>query len=308
MCSPSSCSCFIYSKSEVAVGRADWPEFSANSDGQAVVSSLYTDTYALPVATLGHSLTAANVTARKILMYLPSQVSSTSLCIARSAGWELHAVPFIPPPRQGQGIGERFGDQYTKLNLWGLDSIGVQSLVYLDADTLVRKKFDELFKLPFDFAAVPDVFPSGPGFILGFNAGVMFLRTSSETLADMLKSLETTTYPPGEAEQAFLNLYYGPDAVRLPYVYNANLAIKNRNKRLWDAIRDDMRIVHYTMPKPFPFRGTRLTTKKEIERAIAEGKTMFDGLFEEEVGWWEERWSEVIESTDLQRCLVTSPL
>ncbi|EIM86272.1 glycosyltransferase family 8 protein, partial [Stereum hirsutum FP-91666 SS1] len=263
--------------------------FDRHDSGNAVVTSLYTNAYAIPVATLGHSLTTANVTARKILLYLPHKTTPQALCVARAGGWQPHAVPFIPPPHhESQGIGERFGDQYTKLNLWGLDELGVKAAVYLDGDTLVRKGFDELFGMPFEFAAVPDVFPDKRGFILGFNAGVLFLRPSSDTLRHMKRTLDSGTvkYPPGEAEQAFLNLYYGPDAVRLPYVYNANLAIKNRNEEVWEAMKDEIRVVHYTSPKPFPFRGGKMSTREEIERDIGNGKKAFGGLFEEEVGWW----------------------
>ncbi|KAH8996229.1 hypothetical protein EDB92DRAFT_1842772 [Lactarius akahatsu] len=44
---------------------------------------------------------------------------------------------------------------------------------------------------------------------------------------------------------------------RLLYVYNANLAIRESEKSpaLWNALRDEMRIVHYTVPKPFPKDG-----------------------------------------------------
>jgi hypothetical protein len=45
-----------------------------------------------------------------------------------------------------------------KLRLWTLDQIGIKSAVYLDGDTLVKRNFDELPALPFEFAASPDVY------------------------------------------------------------------------------------------------------------------------------------------------------
>ena len=34
--------------------------------------------------------------------------------------------------------------------------------------------------------------------------------------------------------------------MRLPYAYNANLAIKKRSLAPWDALKGEMRVVHYT--------------------------------------------------------------
>lgn len=288
----------------VTVGRLDLVEShpSDHSD-HAIVSSMYTDAFAFPVATLGHSLALTNTTARKILMYLPNKVSAEALCIARAGGWELKPVPFIQPPHGGAGTGYRFGDQYTKLNLWGLDQLGVKAAVYLDADTLVRRPFDELFALPFDFAAVPDVFVADRrgGFKLGFNAGVLFLRPSNATLWQMLDNLDRAVFPPFEAEQAFLNVFFAADAVRLPYVYNGNLAIKLRNPAMWTAIRDELRVVHYTSVKPFDvFNGVQ--TRDSIRKVLKKRKGKKGGLFREEIGWWEDAWTELLTVPALHEC------
>jgi alpha-N-acetylglucosamine transferase len=119
-----------------------------------------------------------------ILIYIPGRLSSRTLCFVPEVGWTLHPVPFIFPP-QGKNVTSRFQDQYTKLNVWTLDAVEIRSLVYLDANTLVRRIFDELFALPFSFAAAPDVWENEPGFTLGFNAGVLFLRPSTVVFTDM---------------------------------------------------------------------------------------------------------------------------
>lgn len=148
---------------------------------RAVVSSLYSDDFAIAVAVVGHSTRSVNVSARLLLPYLEKKVSEKALCIARATGWEPYPVPSVPPPHGGKGIHPRFGDQYTKLNIWKLDQMGIDSAVYLDADTLVRRNFEELFDNPFNFAAVPDVYGAGDprGFSLTFNAGVLAYRPSS---------------------------------------------------------------------------------------------------------------------------------
>ncbi|KAF8647351.1 hypothetical protein AX16_006813 [Volvariella volvacea WC 439] len=269
-------------------------------DERAVVSTLYTDSYALSVAVLAYSIKRAQVNARLVLGYLADRVSPEALCIAKTAGWDLLPIEFIAPPHNGSGINQRFTDQYTKLNIWGLDKIGVRRAVYLDADTLVRRNFDELFDVPWDFAAVQDVYDN-LGFVVAFNAGVMALTTSSEVLEDMKVKIGEVRFPKSEAEQAFLNVYYGPTALRLPYAYNANLAIKQRSTELWRGMEENMRIVHYTVVKPFLINWKKennfVFSVEELRRVVRGAEKREGGLFREEVRWWaaafEEMWADI---------------
>ncbi|TFK75719.1 nucleotide-diphospho-sugar transferase [Pluteus cervinus] len=264
---------------------------------RAVISTLYSDSYALAVAVLGHSIQRAKVKARPVLLYLEGRVSPQALCIVAAAGWQPIPVPFIAPPHNGTGIHQRFGDQYTKLNIWGLEEIGIERAVYLDADTLVRRNFDELFEIgQFDFAAVPDVYENG--FVVAFNAGVMVIRTSTKMLDDMKSKLEDTKFPLHEAEQAFLNVYYGASALRLPYAYNANLAIKVRSRELWKSLEDEMRIVHYTLVKPFVVdfspKWNYIMTADEMRGVVAQAENKKGGLFREEIRWWGSAFEEAV--------------
>ncbi|KAJ7284169.1 glycosyltransferase family 8 protein [Mycena rebaudengoi] len=268
---------------------------------RAVVSSLYSDGYAIAVAVLGHSARSANVSARLLLPYLENQVSEKALCIARAVGWEPYAVPLIPPPHGGKDIYPRFKDQYTKLNIWALDKMGVDSAVYLDADTLVRRSFDELFDSPFEFAAVPDVAnaDSPRGFSIMFNAGVLVFHPSSAVLDSMRAVLEVAVFPLGEAEQAFLNLYFGGTCMRLPYIYNAALGIKARSPTLWARLKDEIRIVHYDQIKPFLHDANKATDSilslEEVERLLDYGATRVDGLYAEEFRWWKDTYEGMLD-------------
>ncbi|KAH9960028.1 nucleotide-diphospho-sugar transferase [Russula dissimulans] len=271
-----------------------WAPAANTSDpnSRAVVSALYNDLFTIPVATLGHSLLKANTSARRILFHIPGRLSDRALCIVRTAGWELLPVDLIPPPRNGAGIGHRFGDQYTKLHLWSLDSLlGVNRVVYLDADTHVRRNIDELFDMPFPFGVVPDVYVKW-GFQLHFNAGVLVLHPNYTTFERMRARIYDARFPPGEAEQAFFNVYFGADAVRLPYLYNANLAIVERSPELWQAMRDEIRIVHYTYPKPFPTDGKGIVDGLRLERAVEEAKSYRGGAYAEAIGWWIDAYHE----------------
>lgn len=273
---------------------------------RAVVSSMYTDSYVFPLAVLGYTLKQHHVNARKILIYLPNRISKRTLCFVRAAGWELQAVDFIPPPYGGKGVHNSFVDQYTKLNIWTLDKIGIKTAVYLDADTIVRRNFDEIWDLPFEFGAVPDIWVGDPGFTAGFNAGILFFHPSTEIFKDMLSKLETTKFRLMDAEQSYLNHYFGAQSVRLPYAYGGNLAIKERSPEVWDAIQADMRIVHYTLVKPFESSAkcpkgicdeAMVYDFERQEAWLKTAKTKWKGNFVTELTWWEEAFKLVMEET-----------
>ncbi|KAJ7284174.1 glycosyltransferase family 8 protein [Mycena rebaudengoi] len=267
---------------------------------RAVVSALFSDGFALAVAVAGHSTHSANVSARLLLPYLENQVSEKALCLTRAVGWEPYAVPLIRPPHGGRGIHPRFKDLYTKLNIWALDKKGIDRAVFLDADTLVRRNFEELFESPFSFAAAPDVYGAGDarGFSLTFNSGVMAFTPSSRVLAGMLGVLEEAAYPPKQADQGFLNHYFGGTAMRLPYVYNANLSIKARSPVLWERLKNEMRVVHYTGVKPFLHDTVPedvVLSLAQVEEAMTQAEARGGGLFVEEVRWWREAYERMMQ-------------
>jgi len=266
-----------------------------NATERAVVTSLYNDGYAIAVSTLGYSLSQINTTARKIVIYLPDRVSDRSLCYVKAAGWEPHPVSLVEPPHDGKDIWWQFVDQYTKLRIWTLDQIGIKSAVYLDADTLVKQNFDELFESPFEFGAVPDVYANRRGFILEFNAGVLLFKPDTRIFDDMLAKVDDAKYSLVEAEQSYLNLYFGQQTVRLPHIYNGNLAIKVRSQSFWDAMETQMRIVHFTLVKPFdgrPSCGDAECTLEEIfdssrhRKRLELAKGERGGVFRKEIEWW----------------------
>lgn len=113
----------------------------------------------------------------------------------------------------------------------------------------------------------------------------------------MRQKIETAQYPLEQAEQAFLNLYFGGTCMRLPYIYNANLAIKARSPVLWQRLADEMRVVHYTTLKPFINDAQSSNTilwPEEIEEAMDQGAQKGGGFFREEVGWWREAYQRMM--------------
>ena len=157
-----------------------------------------------------------------------------------------------------------------------------------------------------------DVYGAGDprGFSVTFNAGVLAFRPSTAVFEDMKLKVETASYPLKQAEQAFLNLYYAGKGLRLPLVYNSNLAIKQRSPVLWDAIKDEMRIVHYTSVKPFlddtRSSSTILTPDEQME-AIRLAMRRENGFYTEEVGWWREAFEHMQsdKGREIAACLET---
>ena len=123
----------------------------------------------------------------------------------------------------------------------------------------------------------------------------------------MLSQLSSASYPSHEAEQSFLNHYFGAEAARLPYSYNYNLAMKKRGPLLWDTLWDEARIVHFTFVKPFlasgeyvgvPWQDMDIHVKKQaVERA--------DGMFQKEITWWGDMFADMKEvyAVELKNCV-----
>lgn len=217
------------------------------------MTSLANDADGVGVVVLGHSITKVLSSTRRIVIYLPRAVSEYTLCHVRAAGWELQPIDDTQSGIIDHGVGAFHPEKYLKLWSWTLDAspTHLTSIVYLAPNTVVRQTFDELFDLPFVFGAALNAHTDFRGFTIGFNSGVMVFRPNSTAFSDMLSKVWKA---PVDDEEGFLNLYYGQQVVRLPHVYNGNLAIKARSRAYWDAIWEETKIVQYTVASPFDRR------------------------------------------------------
>ena len=157
---------------------------------------------------------------------------------------------------------------------------------------------------------MPDVYTDSQGFVTAFNAGVMFLRPDTELFHDMVSKIATAHYPAEQAEQAFLNHYFGAEALRLPYAYNANLAIKARVPRMWEGIKKEIRVIHYTMVKPFTKdnKNYALVPMDELEANARRRASEEGGVFVEEMETWAQAWKETyaMYGAKLENCMLLS--
>lgn len=208
------------------------------------------DDYAPGVEALGLSLRAAGASAPMVLLATPD-VSDAALNTAAAAGWAPRRVaPIENPSPDAARIFARFGRTCTKLRAFGLDD--VETAVFLDADTLVLRNIDELFERP-DFSAAPDFFVPDR-----FNSGVMVFSPSPARLDAMLEALPRCANYDG-GDQGFLNEHiagwWSMDAAhRLPARFNLHhfvFQFMAAHPSLRRQFLADVRVVHYTLQKPW---------------------------------------------------------
>ncbi|KAF3935692.1 Glycogenin-2 [Dactylella cylindrospora] len=137
-----------------------------------------------------------------------------------------------------------------KLHVWSWTEY--ERIIFLDADTICKGSLAELWQMPGDFAAAPDVWWD----VITdnrFNSGLMVLRPSTEEFHSLVKHVSDPNYhSPNDADQAFLNTYYRFRYFGLPYKYNFNLIMYQFHRYYWDILWEEAVIVHFTVRKPKP--------------------------------------------------------
>jgi alpha-N-acetylglucosamine transferase len=213
------------------------------------------DRYLPGVTALGKSLDRTGTKHTKLVLVTPD-VPASARDELEQLGWQLREVLPIENPRpESEQFFSRFAHSFHKLRAWS--QVDFDKLVVLDADTIALQNVDELFERP-ALAAAPD-------FLLPdrFNSGVMVIEPSAQTferLFDALGSVES--YDGGD--QGFLNNVFAdwyalPVAHRLPAGYNMHQFIYqflHAHPSLGDLVRHEVKIIHYTVQKPWLARAT----------------------------------------------------
>lgn len=135
-------------------------------------------------------------------------------------------------------------DNFCKLRLWEFTEF--ERVVFLDADTIVLRDIDKLFRYP-QFAAAPNLYETLED-MHRLNSGVFVAEPSRATFDDMLTKLETPGKFWKRTDQTFLEAYF-PDWHGLPYVFNALQYIYFNLPALWRW--SSIRVVHYQYEKPW---------------------------------------------------------
>ena len=277
---------------------------SLNTSENAIVTILRSDALAIPIATLGYSLDKVNSTVRRIALYIPGQVSPRALCVAALTGFEPHAIsPTITPAPAAVTDGDthpmqQHFEQLTNTpSFWDFGKLGLKAVVYLDANTLARRNFDELFTLPFAFAAVPRNNHSHSD--MDLDGRLLFFRPATVAFQSLMARANISTSA-NDQEQAITHAFYGPDALRLPQAYSGDLEMKLLSRSSWEGLQGELRLIHYSLVQP-SWRGTHAEVGLEDTREIVRLRASdWGGTFREEILEWGEAWKETEESHRLE--------
>jgi len=220
---------------------------------KAYATSLSNGEAYLPgVEALGGSLKATG-TAEPMVLMVTADVGAPTREKLTAQGWLVREINPIPNPKPSSQMLPRFSAAYTKLRAWQLTDF--DKVVLLDADTIVMKNVDDLFDRP-ELSAGPDFFLPDR-----FNSGVMVIEPSEATFDRMEEALgQEASYDGGD--QGFLNLFFDgwyakPVEHRLPVGYNMAHFIfqfMHSHPSAWKNLKDEIRIVHYLVQKPWHAR------------------------------------------------------
>lgn len=172
---------------------------AASLGPRAYVTLLYSDDFDVAVRVLGASLERSGTLVPRVCLYT-AHVSQQVVLQLASEGWHMHAVPTIDLPPALQEA--KFRYIYSKLAVWNLASIGLERVVFLDGDILVRRNVDHLFECGPVFCAATRLEDY-------FNGGVFVLATNATLYRAMMARLDSDARPRYAGEQTFLNEMLG---------------------------------------------------------------------------------------------------
>ncbi|KAK7285898.1 hypothetical protein RJT34_20683 [Clitoria ternatea] len=221
---------------------------------EAYATLLYGDEFLLGVRVLGKSI--RNTGSNKDMVVLVSDgVSDYAKTLLRADGWIVEMISLLANPNRVRP--KRFWGVYTKLKIFNMTDY--KKVVYLDADTIVVKNIDDLFKC--------GKFCANLKHSERLNSGVMVVEPSETVFKDMVRKIKTTASYTG-GDQGFLNSYYSefpnahvfepnltpevlnsrpvPEMERLSTLYNADVGLYMLANK-WMVDENELRVIHYTL-------------------------------------------------------------
>ncbi|XP_042516337.1 inositol phosphorylceramide glucuronosyltransferase 1-like isoform X2 [Macadamia integrifolia] len=219
----------------------------SGSKSEAYVTLLYGDEFLLGVRVLGKSI--RNTGSTKDMVVLVSDG------VSDYAKKLLETISLLANPNQVRP--KRFWGVYTKLKIFNLTDY--KKVVYLDADTIVVKSIEDLFKC--------NKFCANLKHSERLNSGVMVVEPSETVFNDMMSKVSTLhSYTGGD--QGFLNSYFPEFAnahvfepnlssdvmnsrpvemERLSTLYNADVGLYMLANKWMVDDETELRVVHYTL-------------------------------------------------------------
>ncbi|KAJ4833365.1 Inositol phosphorylceramide glucuronosyltransferase 1 [Turnera subulata] len=221
---------------------------------EAYVTLLYGDEFLLGVRVLGKSIRDTGST-RDMVVLVSDGVSDYAKKLLEADGWIVEMISLLANPNQVRP--KRFWGVYTKLKIFNMTNY--KKVVYLDADTIVVKSIEDLFKCA--------KFCANLKHSERLNSGVMVVEPSETVFNDMMGKVKTLPSYTG-GDQGFLNSYYSdfpnahvfqpnlpkevldnrpvPQMERLSTLYNADVGLYMLANK-WMVDESELRVIHYTL-------------------------------------------------------------
>ncbi|XP_050222061.1 inositol phosphorylceramide glucuronosyltransferase 1 [Mercurialis annua] len=246
---------------------------------QAYVTLLYGDEFLLGVRVLGKSI--RDTGSKKDTVVLVSDgVSDYAIKLLDADGWIVEKISLLANPNQKRP--KRFWGVYTKLKIFQMTNYS--KVVFLDADTIVVKSIEDLFKCR--------KFCANLKHSERFNSGVMVVEPSLSLFNDMMSKVNSLhSYTGGD--QGFLNSYYSdfpnahvfqpdlpqdildsrpaPAMERLSTLYNADVGLYMLANK-WMVNETELRVIHYTLGplKPWDWYTSWLLKPVDVWQNVRE--------------------------------------
>ncbi|XWS42611.1 hypothetical protein CRYUN_Cryun16bG0028700 [Craigia yunnanensis] len=236
-------------ESKAALGDKSRP-----SSKEAYVTLLYGDEFLLGVRVLGKSIRDTGST-KDMVVLVSDGVSDYAKKLLKADGWIVEKISLLANPNQFRP--KRFWGVYTKLKIFNMTNY--KKVVYLDADTIVVKSIEDLFKC--------EKFCANLKHSERLNSGVMVVEPSEAVFNDMIGKVNTLPSYTG-GDQGFLNSYYSdfpnarvfdpnipqevlksrtvPKMERLSTLYNADVGLYMLANK-WMVDESELRVIHYTL-------------------------------------------------------------
>ncbi|XP_065852116.1 inositol phosphorylceramide glucuronosyltransferase 1 isoform X2 [Euphorbia lathyris] len=246
---------------------------------QAYVTLLYGDEFLLGVRVLGKSI--RDTGSKKDMVVLVSDgVSNYAMKLLQADGWIVEKISLLANPNQVRPT--RFWGVYTKLKIFNMTNY--KKVVYLDADTIVVKNIEDLFKC--------SKFCANLKHSERLNSGVMVVEPSQSLFNDMMSKV-TTLHSYTGGDQGFLNSYYSefpnahvfepslpqevrksrpvPPMERLSTLYNADVGLYMLANK-WMVNETQLHVIHYTLGplKPWDWWTSWLLKPVDIWQNVRE--------------------------------------
>jgi len=214
------------------------------SKREAYITLVYGNTFGLPARVMFQSLKETG-TLKELAAVVTPDVDKNSRQKLINLGVTVIDIPIVKNPyARLPHYQERFDKVLSKLYMWNLTEY--DTLVSIDADTLVFQNVDELFSCGEFCAAF--INPTK------FNSGVMVLKPNKQVFSDMMEKLASGLESFDSGDQGFLNSFF-PKLLDAP-VFDGNLSRNSANatmKRLASTYHSD-HLLYYPKSKWDPVK------------------------------------------------------